>query len=265
VSGLPSSDPVTLQFDASSYSAAEHDGTGMAIVTRTGDPVPAVDVMYATSDDSPAPGSATAGADYSTVFGELNFGCGDTSESFTVPVHTDGAIEDDEVLDLTLSAPTAPASLGTPSVVELTITDTTAQPDGSIKRSADVGYVGDNVYDDGTNQLVKQKVKQGQSRIFDVRIENDGQPIDEFGIQGPGSNNKFKITYLQSATEVTDQVVAGDYFTGFLSTGGSHELQVQVKVKNSANSGDTKTLSILATSENDPAQTDTVRAKVKAK
>ena len=69
----------------------------------------AVTVDYATSD-----GTASAGSDYVAASGSLRFAPGETSKSVAVNALTDGAVEDDETLTLTLSNPSG-ATLGSAS------------------------------------------------------------------------------------------------------------------------------------------------------
>ena len=70
-------------------------------------------VHYATTA-----GTATAGADFQSVSGTLNWTAGDgTSKSFSVPVLTDGATESTETVDLHLSTTTGGATLGRSSAV----------------------------------------------------------------------------------------------------------------------------------------------------
>ena len=110
--------PGMLQFSAASYSVSENGGAATITVDRIGGTNGAVSVNYATSN-----GSATDGADYTGASGTLNWADGDaTSKTFTVPILDDNAAEGAETVDLTLSAPTNGATLGTASAT-LTIDD----------------------------------------------------------------------------------------------------------------------------------------------
>ena len=97
------------------------EGAGQATVTVTrssgglGGPVT---VGYGTSD-----GTAQAGSDYAAKSGTLTFGPGETSKSFTVTVTSDSALEGDETFDVTLSNAAGGASVGSPAVGTVTITD----------------------------------------------------------------------------------------------------------------------------------------------
>ncbi|MBS1792678.1 MAG: hypothetical protein JSS81_02420 [Acidobacteria bacterium] len=98
-------------------------------VNRTGALDNAVTVDYATSDGTATGGASCApGVDYITTSGTLSFAAGDTAKTFTVTVCTDALFEGDETVDLTLSNPSTPATLGTPNSAVLTIVDNDAQP-----------------------------------------------------------------------------------------------------------------------------------------
>ena len=111
--------PGTLQLSAATYSVNENVGTATITVSRTGGSSGAVGVNYATSN-----GTATAGSDYTAASGTLNWADADAAnKTFTVPIIDDAATEASETVNLTLSAPTGGATLGTPSTAVLTITD----------------------------------------------------------------------------------------------------------------------------------------------
>ncbi|HEX8352067.1 MAG TPA: Calx-beta domain-containing protein [Pyrinomonadaceae bacterium] len=109
-----------LQFSASNYDDAETDaGTHDVTVTvrRTDGSSGAVSVHYATSD-----GTAAAGSDYAATSGDLNWADGDAADkTFNVTVNGDTAFEPDETINLTLSAPTGEAALGSPSTATVTV------------------------------------------------------------------------------------------------------------------------------------------------
>ena len=78
-----------IDFKALRYDAAETAGQATVTVERVGGVGGAVSVDYETSD-----GSATAGADYTTRSGTLNWAAGDGGDkTFTVPVTWDGRAE----------------------------------------------------------------------------------------------------------------------------------------------------------------------------
>ncbi len=108
----------TFQFSAANYTVNESRPTATITVTRTGSTSGAATIHYATSD-----GTATAGADYDSTSGDLNFANGDASKTFTVGIINDTATEPNETVTLTLSTTSTGAVLGTPNPATLTIVD----------------------------------------------------------------------------------------------------------------------------------------------
>ena len=108
----------SLQLKSATFSVAEGTANATITVTRTGGTYGAVDVSYATSDNT-----ATAGSDYTAKSGTLTFAQGQTSRTLTVPILNDAAAEGVESLNLTLSSPAGGATLGQARRAVLTITD----------------------------------------------------------------------------------------------------------------------------------------------
>jgi uncharacterized delta-60 repeat protein len=110
--------PGTLAVAAASQSVGEADGPVSIRVTRTGGSDGAVSVQYAT-----ASGTATAGSDFATATGTLDWAAGDSTDKFIdVDVTSDTTDESNETFTVTLSAPTGGATLGT-ALTTVTITD----------------------------------------------------------------------------------------------------------------------------------------------
>ncbi|MCX6048179.1 MAG: hypothetical protein NT075_24020 [Chloroflexi bacterium] len=112
----------TVQFSTATYQVNEQAGGALITVTLSAVSTKAVSINYATSN-----GTATADNDYVAITGTLTFNPGETSKTFTVPIMDDGVQEDDETVNLTLSAP-GNATLGTPVNSLLTIVDNDALP-----------------------------------------------------------------------------------------------------------------------------------------
>ena len=121
----------TIQFDSPVYTAPENIGSKMITVTRSGDPSGSATVNYTTSDGAGANpcstinGVASSRCDYTTTLGTLNFGPGQTSRTFLIPINDDAYAEGSEMFTLTLSNASG-AALGTPSTATVTITDNDA-------------------------------------------------------------------------------------------------------------------------------------------
>jgi len=113
----------TLQLSSATYSVNENAGPVTITVTRTGGNTGAASVNYATSN-----GTATAGSDYTSASGTLNWADGDSADkTFTVSITNDPDTEGNENFNVTLSGATG-ASLGTPSSATVTIVDDDGVP-----------------------------------------------------------------------------------------------------------------------------------------
>jgi len=109
----------TLQFSAPTFTVTENGTQATVTVTRTGGSDGVVSAQLATSN-----GTATAGSDYTAVTQTVTFGAGDTAaKTVTIPISDDQLVEQAETVNLTLSAATGGAKLGTPATATLTITD----------------------------------------------------------------------------------------------------------------------------------------------
>ena len=63
----------------------------------------------------------------------------------------------------------------------------------------------------GEGQTRKARVRAGQSRVFDVTVENSGTP-GRIGIQGCASSDGFRVRYTSiSGDNITQKVVDGKY------------------------------------------------------
>ena len=120
--------PGTLQFGALSYSVNEGNDPELVTVTipvtRTGGTDGTVEVDYAT-----AGGTASAGNDFTThALTTLTFEEGETSKLITVDIIGDTLYELTETFTLTLSKPTAGATLGSVATATVSILDNDAIP-----------------------------------------------------------------------------------------------------------------------------------------
>jgi hypothetical protein len=109
-------DTLLLQFSQATYAASEGAHFVTVTVTRTGGMSLSVAVDYATAD-----GTASERKDYATALGTLRFAAAETSQTFDLLITDDAFKEQDETINLTLSNPTAGASLGTPRTATVVI------------------------------------------------------------------------------------------------------------------------------------------------
>jgi hypothetical protein len=109
-----------IRFTSGNYNRAEAIGSAAIQVERTAGDDGAVGVTF----DSIGGGTATAGADFTPVFGMLNWADGeDGVKAFNVPIANDTADEPNETVNLVLQNPTGGATLGNPAAATLTIVD----------------------------------------------------------------------------------------------------------------------------------------------
>jgi uncharacterized delta-60 repeat protein len=128
----------TIVFDQELTTVSETAGTATIMLNRTGNTSRAVAVTFFTSDRDPddcfLDYCAAANLDYTPVATTVNFAAGETTKSVPVPILTDAAFEDDELVMLNMSSPTNGANIGSPSA-RLRITDVTPAP-GNLSFSA---------------------------------------------------------------------------------------------------------------------------------
>ncbi len=110
----------TIKFESAAPSAVnETVGSITLRVLRIDGNNGPVTVHYATSN-----GTALSGSDYENTFGDLSWDAGNSDvKSIPIPILSDGTAEPNETFTVTLSAVTG-ATLGTPSVSTVTITET---------------------------------------------------------------------------------------------------------------------------------------------
>jgi len=124
----PSGGGGTLGLVATAATVSE-DRSLVLDVTRTGGSSGAVSVNYTTS-----PGTATAGADFTSKSGTLNWTDGDpTSKRIEVNVTNDTADESDETFTVTISNPSAGATLGVNFSAIITIADDDTPSDAQLE------------------------------------------------------------------------------------------------------------------------------------
>ncbi len=138
-------------------------------------------------------------------------------------------------------------------------------PAGRADREAGWLPVGDDIYNDtGDDQLAERRVKPGKAAKFTLTPGNDAQlRSDRFLVEGPGSKGKFKVSYKQGGTNVTEDVT-GDGHETTPAFAGDVALPIDVKVKalKTARKGKRLELPITLTSINFSSRSDTVRAEV---
>ncbi|HEU4837008.1 MAG TPA: Calx-beta domain-containing protein [Pyrinomonadaceae bacterium] len=126
-------DDSTLQFNNAAVSVNESAGFVDVTVTRVGDTLRPVSVQYSTTDTAGlqncqlANGKASERCDYGTAAGRLQFGTGEITKTFTIPIVNDALVEGDETLTVNLSGASL-ATLGAPNAATITIVDNDTTP-----------------------------------------------------------------------------------------------------------------------------------------
>jgi len=107
----------SVHFTLANFQVIEDIGLATITVQRSGGSAGNLSVDYATED-----GSAIAGQDYTATSGTLNFGNGETSKTFQIPITDDGIPESSETVRVTLRT-SAVESLGSPDTMVIFILD----------------------------------------------------------------------------------------------------------------------------------------------
>jgi hypothetical protein len=115
--------PGAFALSAGSYSVNEAAGTVSIEIVRSGGSTGAVSIDYNTVNKT-----ATAGSDYTTTAGRLNFVSGETSKRFTIPILNDTIVEGNETFAVTIDNPQGGATLLAPRTAEVTIVDDETAP-----------------------------------------------------------------------------------------------------------------------------------------
>ncbi len=112
-------DTATISLSAASYSADEGAGGIFVTINRAGATTGnTVSVDLATAD-----GSARAGSDYTSISQTVSFASGETQKTIPVLLYDDIVIEGNEALTVSISNPSAGATIGGTNVATLTIVD----------------------------------------------------------------------------------------------------------------------------------------------
>jgi Galactose oxidase-like, Early set domain/Calx-beta domain len=160
--GLPT---VTVVATDANAAEAATPNTGTFTVSRTGSTAAALTVNYTVG------GTATAGADYTTLSGSVVIPAGSASATITVTPVDDSVSEGDETVVVTLGSSVS-YNVGSPSAATVTIADNDAAPPASITLSF--------------NGQIRDRVGQGETAL-----SADGQMDGTFTVTlSTGSGNR---------------------------------------------------------------------------
>jgi hypothetical protein len=135
--------PSIFNFSASQYSAKETDGSADISLVRSGDLTRTV-----TIDFTAGGGNSSPATEYQPVSETITFDPGDTVKTVAVPLVDDHQVASDQLVQMTLSDPSAGGSLGSATTATLTIKNEDGTPNqryvfytyvALLQRSADPG------------------------------------------------------------------------------------------------------------------------------
>lgn len=201
--------------------ASGDEGTDITFtVTRAGDTSIAQSVSYATSD-----GTATAGSDYTSASGTLDFGVGETSKPIPVAALSDAFAESDETFTVTLSNPTNGASITTG-----TATGTIVNVGGSDPFALAVNNpqaVSDS------NTLDSFTISEGPNRMLVVCAVVEGSSGDVLGATFAGRSLTLAAKRITTSSK---DVAAAIYYMLDVDIGaGAHTSNISVTFHNTSN------------------------------
>ena len=136
-------------------------------------------------------------------------------------------------------------------------------PDAEIGASSFI-YVGNDIYNTtAAGQTRAMSIERGNSRLFRVRIQNDGLVPAAFTLKGTGAASGYTVTYIKYAggADITAAVRSGTFSTGTLARGQNFALNMIVKLSASA----ANTGAFLVTAKSTPGTpSDTVKGIINA-
>ncbi len=136
--------------------------------------------------------------------------------------------------------------------------------DAMLSLGPDAPIVGDNVYavDPRAQQLVTH-LPTGEAVSVRFVVENDGQRADRIGVDGPASDEHWRVRYRAGGEDVTALVVDGTYVTKRLEPGSSSSIRVVLRLRPTSRD-DAGRLDLGAWSVHRPARTDAGTIRVRS-
>lgn len=134
--------------------------------------------------------------------------------------------------------------------------------DGAVSLAAASAYLGNDVYNaTGAGQTKSAGVSRGSKRSYYIRVQNDGDALDTFTIDGCASSAKFNVAYFSGSTSITTQVVEGTYRVVDVAPGAFRTLRAVISVASDAPLDAVRTCAIEVDSARS-STVDLVQAKV---
>jgi hypothetical protein len=136
------------------------------------------------------------------------------------------------------------------------------QPDALVKAPGAFAFVGDGIYNGtASDQTGSASGKRGATRVWTIRIQNDGDVDDSVTVAGPGTTAAFSVRYLAGGAPVTRRVVAGTYVIPNLPPGAFGTLRFEVTVRPGARVG-AAGVWLLRAASSELGRRDAVRARL---
>lgn len=262
LTALPEGAQVTITaFDAEATEAGPTPGT--FLIERSG----ATDGPLEVDIDLDPVSTATSGADFAALPDTVTIPDGSSSVNLLVVPINDSLVEGSETIVAEVVDGGGGYFVGNPSSASITVIDRSAvhRPDAQVRRFGTEGYRGGNVYNTtGTGQSRTVASPRGTTVTFQIKAQNDGNLTEAFQVKGPaGNTSAYRVRYYAGTTEITDQVVAGTYFTPALAPGASHVVTAKVKVKPGAPAGSSLSRVVKVSRTGTPTVKDAVKLVVR--
>ncbi|MEO1592302.1 MAG: Calx-beta domain-containing protein [Cyanobacteria bacterium J06632_22] len=175
----------TISISEPTLNVAESTSTASITVQRSGDTSGSASVNFSTSN-----GTATAGNDYATTTGTLNFAPNQTTQTLTIPILNDLDVEGNEAFTLNLSNPVG-AVLGSNSQSTITILDNDLEL-GALNRNTAVSGLTQPTTLDWTpdDQYLLVAEKAGRVRVVDSNGTLRATPLIDLSSQVNGTRDR---------------------------------------------------------------------------
>lgn len=248
-----------VAFSSVTRTVSEAVGTTHLRVTRSGHTATPASVRFAHTS-----GTATSGIDFTLTPGTVTFAAGETSKSIPLTITDDTTGEGSETILVSLSAPSAGATLTSPSAIQVRVRASDQRPDALISTAPRSGYVGNDVYNlTAAGQTEVLPARRTRTRSFYVRVYNDGNVTNTFALSGSRVRAGSTVRYLSGTENVTPAMRSAGGLKGRLGPGAYKTLEVRVTVRAGAAIGSVKVAAVTATWTGDGTRRDRVRAAVK--
>jgi hypothetical protein len=137
------------------------------------------------------------------------------------------------------------------------------QPDGALKLTSTINFVGGNIYNTtARHQTVATKAKRGSRKSFVIAVQNDGNLNDSISVKAAQAPTGISYKFLLGTTDVTQRIKRGTFRFLSLAPGATRRLKLVIGVKSGAAVGTTKKVLVTLVSASSTKK-DAVRARVK--